>query len=367
MYKVQKRVDDYYKNRSDVLAGRKKNIPFSGLGKLLKYVPGIIPGIMYKITSGSGAGKTQFAKFAFVYQPILFAIKHNVNYRVLYFALEESREEFIDSLFIHVLKRVHKIEIDRFTLNGSGGSMLTQVELDFVEKAKYSVNLIMKHIIVIDNKYKPTDMYNVCRTYAEQEGKFTIDTRGREIYTANDPSQIVLVVTDHLSLVEDEFDEIRNKYLDQSKSMAKWHTQYQRKIITKQWGWAALNVQQQGLDSEKQVFTNKGDTVINKLLPTMDGLANNREVARDDYVIFGLFAPERFKIDKYLGYNICDQSTVSSNFYDNFRAVTLIKNRFGVPNKTLPLYFDGSYNYFEELPGSHETALLQKFIDRKKI
>jgi len=367
MYNVQKRVDDYHKNRDDVLSGRKVNIPFSGLSKLIKYIPGIIPGIMYKITSGSGAGKTQFAKFAFVYQPILFAIKYNVNYHVLYFALEESREEFIDSLFIHVLQRVFKVKIDRFALSGNGPVMLTSSELAFVEKAKYIVNSIMDHITVIDNRYKPTDMYNVCRAFAEDHGKFTINAKGREIYTKNDPSQIVLTITDHISLIEEEFEAETNKYLDKGKSMAKWHTHYQRKIITKQWGWAALNVQQQSLDSEQQVFTNKGETVINKLLPSMDGLANNREIARDDYVIFGLFAPERFKIDKYLGYNICDPATVSDNFYDNFRAVTLIKNRFGTPNKTLPLYFDGSYNFFEELPDRSDAALLREFIDRTKI
>jgi hypothetical protein len=366
MYKVQQRVDQYYKNRDDVLSGKKKNIPFTGLSKMIKYVPGIIPGIMYKITSGSGAGKTQFAKFSFVYQPILYAIKYNLNYKVIYFALEESREEFIDGLFIHILKRVFKLDIDRFALNASGGTMLTKTELEYVEKAKNYVNAMMNHITLIDNKYKPTAMYDVCRKYAENEGRFTIDAKGREVYTPNDPSQVVLVITDHISLIEPEYDEERQRFMDGPRSIAKWHTDYLRKVITKQWAWAALNVQQQGLDSEKQVFTNKGDTVVNKLLPTMDGLANNREVARDDYVIIGLFAPERFKIDNYLGYSVCDPATVSSNFYDNIRMVTLIKNRFGTPNKTLPLYFDGAYNYFEELPASHEKVLLQEFIDRKK-
>jgi KaiC/GvpD/RAD55 family RecA-like ATPase len=366
MYNIQKRVDQYHKNRADILSGRRKNIPFVGLKKLERYVPGIIGGIMYKITSGSGAGKTQFGKFAFVYQPIIHCIKYNIDYKVIYFALEESEEEFIDGLFIHILKRILKTDVDRFTLNGNGMTMLTQLELEQVEKAKSYVNYIMKNITIIDNKYTPTEMYEECRKIAAKEGVFTVDKFGMEKYTPNNPDQKRLVVTDHLSLVEEEYDKEKEKFLDQSKSMAKWHTRYQRKIITKKWNWAALNIQQQGLDSEKQVFTNKGDTVINKLLPTMDGLANNREVARDDYVIFGLFAPERFKIDNYLGYPICDPATYSENFYDNYRSVTLIKNRFGTPNKTLSLYFDGSYNYFEELPDPSEKAKLKDFIDRIK-
>jgi hypothetical protein len=346
------------------MSGKRKNIPFVGLKKLEKYVPGIIGGIMYKITSGSGAGKTQFAKFAFVYQPIIYCIKYKIDYKVVYFALEESEEEFIDGLFIHVLKRFLKTDVDRFTLNGNGMTMLTQAELELVEKAKSYVNYVMRYIKIIDNKYTPTEMYEECRKIAESEGVFSTNKYGKEVYTPNNPDQKRIVITDHISLVEDEYDKAKEKFLDQPKSIAKWHTHYQRKIITKQWGWAALNVQQQGLDSEKQVFTSKGDTVINKLLPTMDGLANNREVARDDYVIFGLFAPERFKIDNYLGYNICDDATVTENFYDNFRSITLIKNRFGTPNKTLPLFFDGSYNYFEELPPPSDKVALKGFISR---
>lgn len=364
MYIVQKRVDQYKQNRADILSGKRKNIPFVGLKKLEKFVPGIIGGVMYKITSGSGAGKTQFAKFAFVYQPIFFAIKYNIDYKVVYFALEESKEEFIDGLFIHILKRMYNVDIDRFALNGTGMTMLTQEEIKQVEKAKFHVSAVMERITIIDNKYTPTEMYEACREIAKKEGKFDVDKFGRETYTPFNPSQTRLVITDHMSLVEEEFDKAKDKFLDQPKSMAKWHTNYQRKIITKQWGWAALNVQQQGLDSEKQVFTNKGDTVINKLLPTMDGLANNREIARDDYVIIGLFAPERFNIPEYLQYKVCDPATHPENFYDNIRFITLIKNRFGTPNKTLALYFDGSYNFFEELPLPHEKALLKGFVDR---
>lgn len=365
-YEVQKRVDEYHSNRAAVIAGTKKNMPFSGLSKLLKYVPGIIPGIMYKITSGSGAGKTQFAKFAFVYQPILFAIKYNINYHVIYFAMEESKEEFIDGMFLHILKRSYGVDVDRFSLSGMGGVMLTASELAFVEKAKYQVKLMMTYITIFDDSYKPTKMFEDCKRIALSNGTFTPNALGHDLYEPNDPSQIMVVISDHISLVEPEYDEESKKFLDRPKAMAKWHTDYLRKVITKQWKWVGVNIQQQSLDSESQVFTNKGETVINKLLPTMDGLANNREVARDDYVILGLFAPERFKIDNYLGYNICDPAKHSSNFYDNFRSISLIKNRFGTPNKTLPLYFDGSYNYFEELPAPSDTTLLQAFVDRIK-
>ena len=95
---VEDRVDYYKKKRELISSGKYKPMPFVGFPSLTNYVAGIIPGIMYKVTSHSGMGKTQFSKFAFVLQPILYAIKYNINYKVIYFALEESEEEFIDSI-----------------------------------------------------------------------------------------------------------------------------------------------------------------------------------------------------------------------------------------------------------------------------
>ena len=359
---VFRRVDDYKKNRAKVLSGKKLSIPFTGLEKIMKYVPGIVPGIMFKITSGSGAGKTTFAKFCFVYQTVIYAIRFNIDFKVIYFALEESQEEFIDGLFIHILKRKYGLLMDRFTLGGLSNSMVTAAELEIIEKAKFDVNKIMERIEVVDYIYEPTKMYEKCREIASKEGVFTSDKFGNEKYVKNNPDQLRLVVTDHISLVEEEFDKEKNKMIDTAAAMAKWHTAFQRKIITKRWGWTALNIQQQGLDSEKQVFTNKGETVVSKLLPTMDGLGDNRRIARDDYVIFGLFAPERFGISTHRGYGICDPSKACDPLYDNYRELILIKNRFGTPNKSLDLYFDGSYGMFKEMPTHKDPVVLNKFL-----
>lgn len=359
---VTKRIGEYRESAKRSASGLVNYIPFVGIGsKISYYVPGIIPKTMYKVTSGSGAGKTQFTKFLFVYQAILYAIKYKVNYKVVYFALEESKEEFIDGLFIHILRRYHGLNITRFELNAMSKRKLSKSDFDAIERAKVFVATIMEMIIIVDHLYTPTEMYNKCREIAESEGVFTVDAKNNEVYTPDDPNQLRLVITDHISLVEEDYDAKREKYLDLRTSMAVWHTRYQRKIITKKWGWAALNVQQQGLESENLVFNSKGDTVISKLIPSMQGLGDNKTILRDDYVIFGLFAPERFRIENYLGYSICDP--IKQSLYDNFRSLHLIKNRFGTPNKVLPMYFDGSYNYFSEMPGAGDTAGMQKVYD----
>jgi hypothetical protein len=362
---VKERIDTYEENKKRVESNKTNHIPFYGFNKLQNFVPGVMPGIMYKVTSHMGVGKTQISKYMFVIQPLLYAIKYNKNYKILYFALEESESEFLDGLFIHVIRRLYKIQLDRFALMGMSKTPLTRTELDAIKKAEMTVRSMMEHVEVIDYSYKPTDMFNTCLKFAQKWGTFKKDANGKidyDSYVPNDPNQIVLVVTDHISLVERDYDpEIKN-YLNQMQSIARWHTAYGKRILTKKWNWAMLNIQQQSLESEKQQYTMKGDSIISKILPTLDGLANNKEVARDDYVVFGLFAPDRYAIKEYKGYHIANNTPQS--FGDRFRSFHLLKNRFGHPNKILPLYFDGRYNYFKEmcLPTDPKFANFTKLL-----
>ncbi len=102
---------------------------------------------------------------------------------------------------------------------------------------------------------------------------------------------------------------------------------------------------------EKQHYTNTGVSVIKKTEPTLDGLANNKEIQRDDYVILALYSPDRFGFEEYDGYDII-------RMRDTFRSVIIRKNRLGVPNKYVPLLFDGATNRFQELPYADERQLL---------
>ena len=348
---IEDRIKFYEDSKIAIDTKSQHFLPFYGFNRLQKFIPGIIPGVMYKITSHMGMGKTQLAKYLFVYQPLLYALKNNINFKIIYFALEESKEEFLDGLFVHLVGRLKKIKVNKFSLTGNSDFSVSKLELDAIKDVENTVKLMMEHIIIIDNAYTPSEMMNICEKFANKWGTFNTDNE----YIKKDPKQIVLVVNDHISLLSSEFDTASNTYLDDRKTIAKWHTHYCKRIITKKYRWAALNVQQQTLESEKQQFTSKGDSIINKILPTLDGLANNKEVGRDDYVVLGLFAPERYSIDNFRGYTIVKD--VPEAFGDRFRSLHLLKNRFGHPNKMLPLYFDGSYNYFKEMPNPLDPGM----------
>ena len=96
--KVESRVEDLRKIKEEKDAGKLFCIPFQNYPKLAQSVPGIVPGMITMITAGSGVGKTQVAKALAVREPLEYAVKNNMKLKIFYFALEESKQEFVDTI-----------------------------------------------------------------------------------------------------------------------------------------------------------------------------------------------------------------------------------------------------------------------------
>ena len=234
---------------------------------------------------------------------------------------------------------------------------------------------MLDNVEVIDSVYNPTGIYKYCRDHADKNGshiyenrefiKNKIDEDGnkytkKEItkvyshYEPNDPNAIVIVVVDHMSLLTPEKDKISGQMRNQHQTMAQWSTNYALKQITKHWGWAVVNVIQQEQSGEKEQFTNRGESIQKKTEPSLAGFANNKEIQRDAKVVIGVYSPDRYGFEDYHGYDV-------RRFRDSFRALKILKNRFGAPNKYYHYLFDGATNRFKELPKSSEKSELVKF------
>lgn len=374
MNKVQQRIEDLKRIKEIRDKGEYLCIPFyKSFPKLSRFIPGIVKGIMYKITAGSGVGKTQLAKQLFVMTPLNW-LKENPNTKVkikiFYFALEESEEEFIDSLICNQIAFKYKKRVDVMTLRGLREDYVDGSTMKMIEDCSADVQYFMNHIEVIDSVSNPTGMYKYCRTYSEKAGIHNwkkvmfrkTDKKGKifeteeeiyDSYVANDSNEHVIVIGDHISLVTPEYDSKMDKVLTRHEAMAKWSTHYCRSQMTKHWNWTVVNVQQQEQGSEKQHYTTRGDSIITKTEPTLDGLANNKEIQRDDYVVISLYSPDRFGFDEYHGYDI-------GRMRDTFRSIKILKNRLGIPNKYVPLLFDGATNRFLELPYPDERKEVEQ-------
>lgn len=347
------------RNKETRDAGGYNSIPF-GIPSLDKHVPGIMPGVQYEVTASSGVGKTQVTKFLFVSQAYKFIKAHpeaGLRIKILYYALEESIIEFMLTLICARLKEVYGITVQPLWLTSMGNHHLDDETLNKVSECREYFEELESYIEVIDYISNPFGIYKHARAFARANGRFYF--KGKEVfpsdgndvmfdtYLANDPKLIMIGVTDHISLLQTE------ATLDTNTTwgaMDKFSKEYCRKSLTKHYKFAWVNVHQQAADKEKQQFTNSGQSIEQKLKPSLDALGDCKTTQRDALVVLGLFSPERYQIKKELGYDI-------SILQDNYRTLSILKNRFGTPNLECGLYFNGATNTFRELPPSQSEEM----------
>jgi replicative DNA helicase len=336
------------------------SIPFP-FKRFNNYVPGIIRGQNVITTAGSGIGKTQLTKFLYVYSSYKFYKENtdNMDLKIFYIALEESKEEMMLSLISHYLYDYYKLSIPTMDLQSFNRVSITDKIVGYIQEAEDYFEELLEHLEIVDHIFHPTGIYKHIEDYALKNGKMyfkeakKVDKNGKmdvikipHHYEPNKPNEYVIVIVDHISLMEPE------KGNNLHETLSQWSFRYARKKLTKFFKYVVVNVQQQSAESEKQQFDMRGGNIISKLLPSLTNLANNKETQRDAFLILGLFAPYRFQVEEHNGYDITAME-------DNFRSLYVLKNRNG-PSVTANLYFDGASNSFRELPAANDDFQMQK-------
>jgi len=351
-------------------AGQIFCIPFENYPKLTESIPGVVPGMIQMVTASSGVGKTQVTKALYVREPLEYALKHGIKLKIFYFALEESQQEFIDTMICNFISSRCGISMDLLTLQGFREKSLSQDKMDLIDQHIQDIEDLLENVEIIDSVYNPTGIYKYCRDYADKNGTHVFEDREfikkksdgstqkvvnkvYSHYVPNDINAMTIVIVDHISLLTPE----KRKdgvMMNQHQTMAHWSTNYALKQVTKHWNWAVVNVIQQEQSGEKEQFTNRGESIQKKTEPSLAGFANNKEIQRDAKIVVGVYSPDRYGFEDYHGYDI-------RRFRDSFRAIKILKNRFGPPNKYYHYLFDGATNRFAELPKASEAHLMGVF------
>lgn len=348
------------KNKQVRLDGGYTCIPFvliPGLGEIL---PGVEQEKYYIVTANSKVGKTKLGDFLFVYNPYEFVstIQSDIKLKVFYFSLEVSKEEKMAQYYSYRLFKDHNIIISPEKLKSRFQNYILEDEIEtLIDAYDDEMEKFESIVTFIDNIKNPYGIYKYVRDYAYTHGRH-IDKNGVTIpladlnsnvaeirdkanlsivdYIPDDPNEYVIVVVDHLSLLHTE------KGQDLWTTMFNFSSKYCL-AMRDRWRYIPVAIQQQAADQEKQQFTFKGDSVVAKLRPSPDGLADCKLTQRDCNVMLGLFAPHRYKIENYEGYDI-------DKLGDSYRELCVMLNRSGSGFINLDLYFNGASNFFKELP-----------------
>jgi len=307
------------------------------------------------ITASSGIGKTKITKFLTIISLYKFCYQHKLKFKVKYFALEESETDFWLSFIAIILHSKYNKTVTIQELKSLGNKTLGSETLKQIKEIESIITDMMNYIKVYDYIFNGFGIFKEVRDYARNNGKFyfegneVADGKLSDSYKPNDPDEHVFIIVDHISLLSSEknFEGISMNHWE---SLGYFSKEYALKNFCKKYNYTYIGVQQQESSKEKQEYTNKGASIIDKIEPSLDGLATNKELQREADWVFGLFAPDRYKIEDYRGYDI-------TQFKDCFRALIVLKDRhYGTANSYIPLFMNGVTNEFFELPKAADMS-----------
>lgn len=292
--------------------------------------------------------KTQITDFMFMYEPLNFLLDNpnsGLDVKILYFSLEISKQAKSTSIISNRLYNAHRIEIAPDELLSKYKDKILDDEiLQLIEDDNEYYDYIESKVEIIDHIRNPYGIYKYCKDYFHKNGtveydEIEIDTgiiKSVKSYTPNNPDLITIILIDNYNNLQSE------KGGDLHSAIHKFSSDYAITLRDKYEACIAA-VQQQAAAKENQQFTNKGNLIDAALRPSPDGLGDCKLSGRDVDYMFGLFAPQRYQIATWGGYDL-------SIMKDNYRELSLSLNRHGSGFTTDHLYFNGKVNTFKELP-----------------
>lgn len=323
-------------NRERRLRGEVIAIPWS-LSRFSRAIPGVQQGRYFLISANPKAGKSQLCDFLFVYEPIEWYLKNqnqSIVPRVLYFSLEMACKSKIMQAISYKLNKDYGIVLSPENLQSTFDNYIVEPKIiNIIQSTKFRKWLsdFESMVTLIDNVRSPDEIYDYVVDYALKHGKM-----GKEGYIPDNPDEYVIIIVDHLSLLTP------NK--GESLFEAMYHySAYRCLEFRDKFGYIPVVVQQQSAASAQQQFDFKGNSIIEKIRPSPDGLADCKLVSRDCNVMISLFNPYSYNLTEYEGINLNEIGRWHRELYLNL-------NRDGISNAQVQLFFNGACNEFIELP-----------------
>lgn len=274
-------------NRDRILSGKVNCIP-SPFERFRTDFVGIKKGCYYLISGGAKSGKTKITSQLFVYSPLLYTYEHpdQVNVKIFYYALEETKEEIMTKFMSYLLYTLSggKIVICPSDLESTNADKIVSQEiLDLLKSDEYNklLDYFEEHII-FGSSANPTGIWLDMTKYAEMNGvihykdmtivdKITGELKkikAFDYYEPADPDEYVMILVDHVSLLNPEKGMTTRETINKlSEYMVSLRNKY---------SYIPVIIQQQssetlGLDAYR----------ANKIKPTLTGLGDSKYTARD--------------------------------------------------------------------------------------
>jgi len=287
-------VEELRENKLRRQSGDVIAIPWA-LPRLSAVLPGIEQGRYNLISASPKAGKTQLADFLYVYQPVEWIINNStsdVTLKIFYFSLEVSKETKIKAAICYKLFHDYKILISPQKLSSIFEKYILDDEVESIVNGDEFRTWFAKFESMVsyyDTIRSPNSIFYLIKSYAEHpnNGSYTYKTMSwqnedgtysprkvKDKYITVRPNEYVVVIVDHIGLLQTAPGETLHQ------AISKFSSEYCLEMRDR-WRYIPTVIQQQSADSSRAQFNYRGDTIIDKIRPDSEGLADNKYTARD--------------------------------------------------------------------------------------
>ena len=351
--------------RERVIEGKYNCLPFP-FERFRRVYPGVEQSKYICITANQKVGKSKFADYIFIYEPLFYTLEHpELKVKVLYFSLEMSAKEKYNEFLCHLLARLDRIHIDTRELRSVDKPCDPHI-FELLESERYQkyINAYENMVIFNDTDKNPTGIRKFYRNYALEHGHYNYSTiqvpneltgelEDKKIidpinpYIQDDPDEYRIIILDNAANIEPE-----KNYTDRRSAIEK--VSKDGIVAKKQLNYIFVLIQHQA-QSQEGIENIK----LGRMRPTADGLGDIKTTSRDLNCLMGLYNPAKFleetKQDTYKGYNI-------ARLKNYCRFLEIIDDRdYGAGGCYIALFFDGAISTFKELPLPNDKEALERF------
>ncbi len=321
------RFDDIIGMINDGESGKNKGLPH-GFNRLKRIIPNVQKGTYYTIGGETGSGKTAFTDHAFLYSPYDYMKdKTIISLKVIYFSLEIEYNFKLIKGICRKLYIDHGIDISANEILSRGNYKIPPVVRGLIDQYKEYFEEMENVVDIYDESYTPEQINKILSKYVLDNGKWRTNPKGESYYIPNEPNKYTIVIMDHVGLISSSD---KKKAIDQ---VSKRLIYYRNKC-----GIIPVMVSQ-----FNRSISSSDRFKIERVEPQLSDFKDTSSTQEDANVVLALFAPYRYEIPTYKGYNI-------TQLRGQFRGLHVLKNRDGDDNAALGLKFIGKSGYFEEYP-----------------
>jgi len=183
-----------------------------GLPKVEKVVDGIQRGIYTLIFGSTGAGKSSFAIYSYLYKPMMEKLGDD-SFKVVLYSLEMSGEVVLTKLLSLYIYEKYGEELSYKDIL-SKQSIISDRHYQIIQECREWLNTVLdKHLIIFDKALNADIMYANLSGILDTLGT-TTETEHQKLYTFHNPNQMLLVFIDHIALLRKSHSRSKKEEID---------------------------------------------------------------------------------------------------------------------------------------------------------